>query len=129
MSEVHFDHLGVSYHLPDEPTVLEVLAYDSKHMELQAAGQPALVALWDAAKTVITGWQCDTAPWIGASFADLGLTEAEVKIAPRSPEEAAEREAARARARANAPRIARIIELVGLHVSGWRRALEEVPKN
>lgn len=58
----HFEHaeFGASFDLPDDPTVKEVLAYDSKRLEL--SNEPPLVVLWECIRPVIQNWQCESLP-------------------------------------------------------------------
>lgn len=95
-----FAHSGPDWSLevPDNPTVIQIVRYDSALMS--ARDDPAFLALWNAAKTVITKWECAVMPDITVNLNTLtGLDTALV------------------------------VEGVGVSVSAWRRALDTVPKN
>ena len=49
--------LGVSFDLPDDPTVADILRYDSTRIE-QGDG-PAILVLWECVKPVIVNWECE----------------------------------------------------------------------
>ena len=89
---------GCKFTLPDKPSVFQVLEFDSKRLELE--GLPALVTLWEMAKVVISGWECEAMPDFRAD-----LTQVEDA------------------------RAARIIQWAAVAVSAWRRELDKVPKN
>ena len=57
MATYTHDEYGLTYSLPDKPSVLDVLAYDSRRIELH--GSPALLILWECAKEMIRDWKCD----------------------------------------------------------------------
>lgn len=98
MSEHANEALGVKFALPDHPNVLQVVIYDSKLIELSQA--PLMVGLWEAAKTIITGWECEAFPDIGV---DLSTVED--------------------------PKVAQIVEYASGRVRAWRRSLDLIPKN
>lgn len=102
-ADVKNDELGFSFKLPETPTVMQVLRYDSRRFET-AGDMPAFVVLWECAKTVMSGWQCDLLPDIKIDLDKLEHSE-------------------------HAPLQVRIIEAVGVAVSAWRGALDSVPKN
>lgn len=56
MAHFESDEIGVSFDLPDEPTVFEVIQYDSTYLERQ--GDPAIVILWECIKPLLRGWEC-----------------------------------------------------------------------
>ena len=99
-----FDNAGykVSFSVPDEPTVLQLLSYDSIRVKLPD-DTPPFVALWECAKPIITDWQCEEFPSKDADIAKL--------------------------AGKGAARIVRMIEWAGVTVSAWRRALDTIEKN
>lgn len=92
------DILGVKFTLPDRPNVLVVISYDSKLLELSSA--PLLIGLWEAAKVVLDGWECEAFPDFRA---DLSKVED--------------------------PQVASIVEYTGGRVRAWRRSLDMIPKN
>jgi hypothetical protein len=49
--------IGVSFDLPDDPTTLQIITYDSTRLERQ--GEPAIIILWECVKPLISGWECD----------------------------------------------------------------------
>ncbi len=89
---------GARMVIPDNPTVLQIVTYDSKQYEL--SGEPALLMLWEMAKTLITEWESEVMPDINA---DLGELED--------------------------PRIARVIQWASNLVANHRRSLDNIPKN
>lgn len=58
----HFEQaeIGVSFDLPDDPSALDVLRYDSTRLEM--IGEPALIILWEAIKPLISEWSCEALP-------------------------------------------------------------------
>lgn len=92
------ERFGLEFTVPDKPSILQVLTYDSKHIEL--LDQPELLALWEMAKTIIDDWKCDALP------------DPEIDIL-----------------KLDDLHLIRLIEFVGMKVSGWRFGLDEVPKN
>ena len=58
---------SASFEVPDNPTVFQILEFDSKQYELEHL--PALVRLWEMSKTLITEWECEALPELDA---DLG---------------------------------------------------------
>lgn len=102
-TEVVNGELGFSFKLPAAPTVMQVLRYDSRRFET-GGDAPAFVVLWECAKTVISDWQCELLPDMKVDLDTLPHSE-------------------------NLARQARIIEVVGIAVSGWRNGLDSVPKN
>ena len=99
--EYRHPELDASFTLPDRPTVIQVLTYDSRRVEMD--GKPGFIILWECAKTVITDWQAAALPDMRASLDTV--------------------------AEADAPAVARIVEWAGIIVSTWRRALDATPKN
>lgn len=98
MPELKNSVLGWRCVVPDDPDVLTVLRYDSKLIELR--GQPLFIVQWEAAKAIISDWQCETIP-------DY-----------KTPLEAL-----------HGKRAAQIVEGVGISVSHWRATLDEIAKN
>ena len=89
---------GARFEVPDNPTVFQIVKYDSKRYEL--SDLPALILLWEMAKTLITEWESEALPEMDA---DLGeVTD---------------------------PRAARIVEWASNLVSNHRRSLDLIPKN
>ena len=89
---------GARFEVPENPTVFQIVKFDSKQYELKHL--PALLLLWEMAKTLITEWECEALPELDA---DLGeLTD---------------------------PRAARVIEWASNLVANHRRSLDLVPKN
>lgn len=62
LNMAHFEStdLGVSFDLPDDPTALEILTYDSNRMEHYS--EKAIVLLWECIKPLITNWACEALP-------------------------------------------------------------------
>ena len=58
----HFENteLKVSFDLPDNPNVLDILTYDSKRMENY--NDRAIVILWECIKPLISNWECEALP-------------------------------------------------------------------
>lgn len=58
----HYDNpeVGVSFDLPDDPTVLQIVQYDSTRLERN--GEAAIVILWECVKPLITEWVCEALP-------------------------------------------------------------------
>ena len=98
MARLESEVFKVAFDLPDNPKARQVLAYDSAVIEYRE--EPALVALWECAKTVISNWESEYIPSIEASIDDLE------GIGP-----------------------AQAIEWAGTQVSLWRINLNAVPKN
>jgi hypothetical protein len=89
---------GARMVVPDNPTVLQIITYDSKQYEL--SGEPALLMLWEMAKTMIAEWECEAMPDINADLGEL-----------------------------DDPRIARVIQWASNLVANHRRSLDNIPKN
>lgn len=92
------DTFKVSFDLPDNPTARQVLRYDS--MLIEQRDEPALVTLWECARTVITNWQSEFIPSIETGLDELTGIHA-----------------------------AQAVEWAATQVSMWRASLNEVPKN
>ena len=88
----------MAFDLPDNPTARQVLRYDS--MLIEQRDEPALVTLWECARTVISDWQSEYVPTVDAGLDDLTGIHA-----------------------------AQAVEWAATQVSLWRTALNEVPKN
>jgi hypothetical protein len=98
MAHFESEDYKVSFDLPDNPKARQVLAYDSAVIEYR--DEPALVALWECARTVVSNWVCEYIPSIDTPLDDLeGLGAAQS------------------------------IEWAGTQVSLWRVSLNAVPKN
>ena len=89
---------GARMVVPDNPTVLQIVTYDSKRYELSEL--PALVLLWEMAKTLITEWESEAMPDINADLGEL-----------------------------DDPKIARVIQWATNLVANHRRSLDNIPKN
>jgi hypothetical protein len=94
------DFGGARLVVPDEPTVFQLVSYDSKRYERN--GLPQLLLLWEMAKILIIEWECEALPDKDTSL--LEITE-------------------------NADNVASVIEWASLIVSAWRRSLDNIPKN
>lgn len=103
MAEIINDKLGVSFTLPDNPSVSQILLFDSKMSEL--LGQPLFLKAWELAKVVVTDWKCELFP--------------DMKI-PLDKIEGDEK---------NIHNIARVIEFTGIQTISWRMNLDSVSKN
>ena len=89
---------GARFEVPENPTVLQIVTYDSKQYELKES--PALILLWEMAKTLITEWESEALPEMDV---DLGeVTD---------------------------PRAARVIEWATNLIANHRRSLDLIPKN
>lgn len=97
--EIANDELQVRFTVPDHPTRRQVLAYDS--VRDLGRGLPVYERLWDAARAIIEpgSWECDA-------------------IQPADDLD-----------QASDTRAIEIIKWVGLTVMGWRKGLDELPKN
>ena len=94
---------GARLVVPDEPTLFQVLDFDSKRYG--AEGLPTILILWEMAKTLITEWECEVLPDKDISLVDMkAMTD-------------------------RAHDAGKIIEWAGTIVSAYRRGLENVPKN
>lgn len=52
--------IGVSFELPDKPSALDILRYDSRRIEHQ--GEDALIILWECVKPLVKSWECEALP-------------------------------------------------------------------
>lgn len=59
MHEFNHPEHQASFKLPEDPTRRQLLAYDGFELSQQPGMYPRL---WDAAKTVIQEWQCESTP-------------------------------------------------------------------
>ena len=64
MPEFTNKRLGARFSLPDAPTLIQLLTYDSRRIELM--NQPAFLVLWECAQTLIVEWECE-----GFHFTDI----------------------------------------------------------
>lgn len=69
-----FDHpeSEVTFELPEDPTIRQLMAYDGFEL---AQGRPMYERLWDAARTVIQDWECEILPDIQMSLDEVGSNE------------------------------------------------------
>lgn len=51
---------GVRLVVADKPSVFQIVAFDSKRLELD--GQPSMIILWEMAKQLIQEWECEAMP-------------------------------------------------------------------
>ena len=51
---------GASFSLPDQPSVFQIVAYDSARFSVN--GLPPILVLWEMAKTIIEDWECAALP-------------------------------------------------------------------
>jgi hypothetical protein len=58
--QFEYKEAGLSFSVPEKPSVLEVLAYDSARVDF--AKSPAYVVMWECAKTWIKDWKCEKMP-------------------------------------------------------------------
>ena len=98
----HYENaeLGLSFDLPDNPTALTVLTYDSKRIETNG---PAIIVLWECVLPLLDNWQCEIFP------------------NPRTPLDQLSGE--------NAVKAASIVKFAAFTGSSWRLNLEAVSKN
>jgi len=89
---------GARMVVPENPTVLQIVTYDSKQYELKEL--PALVLLWEMAKTLIEEWESEAMPDLDANLEEL-----------------------------TDPRAARVIEWANNLTANHRRSLDNIPKN
>lgn len=64
--------LGVSFEVPDDPTILQLMNYDEFEVK---PGQTMYVRLWNAAKHVIEKWECDEIP-LNVDLSEVGSNKA-----------------------------------------------------
>ena len=95
--EYRDDELGLKFEVVDRPTVRLQLLY--KGAMGMSPGEEVFVRLWDAAKLMITKWECEY----------LELEDNIDKI--------------------DNPKAAEVIEFAGLAVYSHINGLEEIPKN
>ena len=100
MPEFTNKRLGARFSLPDAPTLIQLLTYDSRRIELM--NQPAFLVLWECAQTLIVEWECE-------DFPDFRVDLTKVE--------------------GDATKLARVIEWAGSETSAWRRGLDTVSKN
>lgn len=103
MAEISNDELGVKFSVPDNPTVFQILVFDSKLQE--SIRQPTFLKLWETAKTVISDWDCEIFPDYKIPLDQIDGEEKDMN------------------------KIARIVEFVGGHTIAWRNGLDLVSKN
>src|SRR5512139_4107608 len=60
MAHYENQEIGVSFDLPDDPSALQIIRYDSERIE--RSGEPAILILWECVKPLITNWACDALP-------------------------------------------------------------------
>lgn len=60
MAHYENQELGVSFDLPDDPSAMQIIRYDSERIE--RTGEPVLLILWGCVKPLITNWACDVLP-------------------------------------------------------------------
>ena len=98
----HYENaeLGLSFDLPDNPTALTVLTYDSKRIETNG---PAIIVLWECILPVLENWQCDALP------------------DPRTPLDRINGK--------SAVKASQVVKFVAFTGSAWRLNLEAVSKN
>ena len=60
MAHYQSDDFGLSFDLPDDPSVMEIVRYDSTRIERQ--GDPAILILWECVKPLISNWSCEALP-------------------------------------------------------------------
>ena len=60
---------GARMVIPDSPTVLQIVTYDSKRYEL--SGTPTLIMLWEMAKTMIVEWESEALPDLHADLGEI----------------------------------------------------------
>jgi hypothetical protein len=103
MAKIENEKLGLSFTLPDKPTVYQILIFDSKLSE--SIRQPQFLKLWEIAKTVISDWQCEAFPDYKVALETINGEDNDMN------------------------KIARIIEFVGAQAIAWRNELDLVSKN
>ena len=60
---------GARFEVPDNPTVFQIVKYDSKRYEL--SDLPTLLLLWEMAKTLITEWESEALPEMDADLSEM----------------------------------------------------------
>ena len=60
---------GVRFTVPDKPTVFQIVAFDSRRLELD--GQPSMIILWEMAKLLIQEWESEALPDFKADLEKL----------------------------------------------------------
>ena len=73
MAHYQSDDFGLSFDLPDDPSVMEIVRYDSTRIERQ--GDPAILILWECVKPLITNWICEALPDYKTPFGFTGTIE------------------------------------------------------
>lgn len=106
-----------SFEVPENPTIMERLAYESKRLELEGvdAGDklPMFVILWESAKEWIRNWNCDYVPDLGDDFMNVYPDrESKTKIDP-----------------ADFANVATVVKWAGLQVSIHWQETKQVSKN
>ena len=66
MAHYEQPELGVSFDLPDEPSVFEIIRYDSTRLE--RSDEPAILILWECIKPLVTNWTCEDMPDVTVSL-------------------------------------------------------------
>lgn len=111
----------VKFSIPDDPNmdmIRGLLGYDSKRIELENDDRelPQLAILWEAAKVLISDWECDLIPDLDDDF--LGIYPNKSRESKSSLLQTDK-----------APVVVKIIEYVGLQVSIFRNELNNISKN
>jgi hypothetical protein len=60
---------GVRLVVPDKPTVYQIVAFDSKRLEVD--GLPPMIILWEMAKLLIQEWESEVMPDFKADLEKL----------------------------------------------------------
>lgn len=58
--DIKREDLGLSFIVPDRPTVRDLLKYDSAIADYQ--GATMFERLWEGAKVIVKDWQCEDCP-------------------------------------------------------------------
>jgi hypothetical protein len=58
--EITIEEFGLRFTTPENPTVAEIMLYDSKRVDM--ANTPIYLGMWEMAKTLIQEWECELMP-------------------------------------------------------------------
>lgn len=76
MAHFESEELKVSFDLPDKPSALDIMTYDS--LRLENHGERAILILWECIKPLISNWTCEAMPDKDADLSKIeGLAAAQ----------------------------------------------------
>src|SRR5512139_3735396 len=99
----HYENaqIGLVFDLPDEPTVSQIVGYDSRRFQLDEL--PGFLILWECVKPLIKDWQFEPMP-----DPMIALDKITGKAAVKA---------------------AQAVEFAAFRGVDWRTGLDDVPKN